>query len=113
MKTTTVANPFATTKPAHSGVIFGPDDYLLSLLVNLQPNATRVLLIMVANMDQQTGLVHCTPSLVKKYLPAKGTTSIRNAIAELQRYKMIARSKGVAKFWVNPRVFARFTFEVR
>ncbi len=113
MRTPAITNPFATAKPTHSGVIFNPDIYLLNIMVNLPPNALRVLLIMAAHMDQQTGLVHCTPAFVKTYHPHKGTSSIRNAIAQLQQAKLIARSKGVSKFWVNPQVFARFTFEVR
>lgn len=109
---TILPNPFGITSTSRNGTIYGPNDYTLGRLVALPPDALRVLMVMGTYINAGSGMVHCPILTLRRYMPQKGRGTLRRAVAHLLRDGLIARAPGVANFWVNTEIFARFIFTI-
>ncbi|WP_461126795.1 hypothetical protein [Spirosoma aerophilum] len=98
------SNPFATEKKTHSTTIFSPDGYTLNLLCNLSARAIRVLLIIAAKHDPETGVCRCSKLDMRRIL-STSRDNLSHATGELVEAELLAKGKELDTYFLSPKVF--------
>lgn len=99
------SNPFIGEKKAHSTTIFTPDEYSLGLLLSLSAKAIRVLLIIAAKHNPETGLCRCSKLEMRKILSNSGGANLSHATGELIEAQLLQPGKERDTYFINPNVF--------
>ena len=97
-------NPYLQPNQATAAMVFCPSEYVLNLMLSLPARALRMLLILTAHYNPQTGMAHCTKDQMRKVLSG-APCNISHAIGDLVAAELVARGKAMNTYFISPRVF--------
>ena len=98
-------NPYTTGKQQASRMIYQPDEYTLNQMVSLSARALRMLCVIAARVDQDTGISYCPTGELRKLFNG-ALSNISAAKSELLRADLVSYAHRNHSFYVNSKAFA-------
>lgn len=93
-------NPYTVPKQTRTATIYNPDDYTLSVIMGLSPAALRVLMVMAARVNPDTGKAECTTKEIRDLLGGQ-ECNISRGKTELVRADLIAYAEKKDTYFIK------------